>query len=57
MGEVWHANATGTDRIVAIKLLHALFLNNEEFKRYAAVVDHGLQLSTRAISRPSLSDT
>ena len=33
MGEVWRANDTGTDRIVAIKLLHAHFSDNEEFKR------------------------
>jgi serine/threonine-protein kinase len=33
MGEVWRAYDTGTDRIVAIKLLPAHFSDNEEFKR------------------------
>jgi serine/threonine-protein kinase len=33
MGEVWRAHDTGTDRIVAIKLLPANFSENEEFKQ------------------------
>ena len=33
MGEVWRAHDTGTDRIVAIKLLPAHFSENEEFQR------------------------
>src|ERR1700758_1801425 len=33
MGEVWRAYDTGTDRIVAIKLLPAHFSDNEEFQR------------------------
>jgi hypothetical protein len=33
MGEVWRAYDTGTDRIVAIKLLPPHFSDNEEFKQ------------------------
>src|SRR5246500_3367438 len=33
MGEVWRAHDTGTDRIVAIKLLPAHFSENEDFQR------------------------
>ena len=33
MGEVWRAHDTGTERIVAIKLLPANFSENEEFKQ------------------------
>ena len=33
MGEVWRAHDTDTDRIVAIKVLHAHFSDNEDFKR------------------------
>jgi serine/threonine-protein kinase len=33
MGEVWRAHDTGTDRIVAIKLLPANFSESEEFKQ------------------------
>jgi len=33
MGEVRRARDTDTDRIVAIKVLHAHFSDNEDFKR------------------------